>query len=198
MKRKILVSAIIAACLSISIVASGTLAYFTASETAHNIITTDAVNIEIEEWQETEEGLKPYPEDPVYIMPGVTVSKIVDVRNLEAKAFIRAKYQIIVKDPDGEVMDISPETLDSIITIDIDTENWLTKDGDNTWLYHASPVDTGKTTEAIFTKVVFDGPNMTNEYQNCTVEILVDAQAVQFANNGTDAVKAAGWPAENN
>ncbi|MBO5036239.1 MAG: hypothetical protein J6D42_04080, partial [Clostridia bacterium] len=40
MKRKILVSAIIAACLSISIVASGTLAYFTASETAHNIITT--------------------------------------------------------------------------------------------------------------------------------------------------------------
>lgn len=197
MKRKILVSAIIAACLSISIVASGTLAYFTASETAHNIITTDAIKIEIEEWQD-EIGGTPYPTEPVHIMPGVTVSKIVNVKNLEASAFIRAKYQIIVKNPDGEVMDLTPETLDSIVSVDIN-ENWLTKDGDTEWLYHKDVVGAnGGITAPLFTEVTFSGPNMTNEYQNCTVEIIVDAQAVQSANNGNSATKASGWPAENN
>ena len=37
---------------------------------------------------------------------------------------------------------------------------------------------------------------MTNEYQNCTVEVIVKAQGVQTANNGSSALEAAGWPAE--
>ena len=35
---------------------------------------------------------------------------------------------------------------------------------------------------------------MTDEYQNCTVEVVVYAQAVQVANNGDSATAAAGWP----
>ena len=51
-------------------------------------------------------------------------------------------------------------------------------------------------TKPLFTEVVFDGPNMTNEYQNCTVEVIVTAQAVQSANNGEAVLTADGWPEE--
>ena len=70
MKRKILLLAAVVMC--VSIIASGTLAYFTSEDEVHNVITTDAVDIQIEEWQETAEGLVPYPqESPIAVMPGI-------------------------------------------------------------------------------------------------------------------------------
>lgn len=196
MKKKILFVSLIV--IAVSIIASGTLAYFTSSETSHNIITTDAINITIEEWQKTDDGFVAYPEEPIVIMPGTSSSKIVTVRNIDAKAYVRAKYEIIVKDSRGRTMKLSPETINSIISVDLNNEDWIRKNDDDEWFYYASAVKTGEATEALFTKVIFDGPNMTNEYQNCTVEIIVDAQAVQSANNGNSATKASGWPAENN
>ena len=35
-----------------------------------------------------------------------------------------------------------------------------------------------------------------NDYQNCTVNIDVVAQAIQSDNSGASALEAAGWPAE--
>ena len=35
-----------------------------------------------------------------------------------------------------------------------------------------------------------------NENQDCKIEVLVAAQAVQVAHNGSSAVDAAGWPAD--
>ena len=192
MKKKILFVSLIV--IAVSIIASGTLAYFTSSETSHNIITTDAINITIEEWQKTDDGFVAYPEEPIVIMPGTSSSKIVTVRNIDAKAYVRAKYETIVKDSRGRVMKLSPETINSIISVDINNEDWIRKNDDDEWFYYAFAVKTGEATEALFTKVIFDGPNMTNEYQNCTVEIIVDAQAVQSANNGNSATKASGWP----
>ena len=75
----------------------------------------------------------------------------------------------------------------------MNTANWTYRDG---WWYCINAVKNGKATEALMTKVVFDGPNMTNEYQNCTVEIHVNAQAVQSANNKTTVLEAKGWPEE--
>lgn len=192
MKKKLLLLAVVAICAAI--LASGTLAYFASEDQAHNVITTDAVDIEIEEWQ-NEIG-NPYPDDPIEVMPGVIVSKIATIKNLEAEAYIRAKFEVVITREDGSVMELSPETLASIITVTMNGEDWLRKDGDGEWWYYNAPVQTGESTEAFFTEVVFDGPNMTNEYQNCTVEVIVKAQAVQTANNGASALEAAGWPAE--
>lgn len=50
MKKKILTVAAIAICLAV--LASGTLAYFTAEDQVHNVITSDAVDIAIEEWKD--------------------------------------------------------------------------------------------------------------------------------------------------
>lgn len=195
MKRKILLLAAVVMC--VSIIASGTLAYFTSEDEVHNVITTDAVDIQIEEWQETAEGLVPYPqESPIAVMPGVAVSKIATVKNIEAEAYIRAKFEVVVTGADGGIMELSPETLTSIVTLTMNDESWLRKDDDGEWWYYNVPVEVGASTEAFFTEVVFDGSNITNEYQNCTVEITVKAQGVQTANNGSSVMEATGWPVE--
>jgi len=195
MKKKTLLLAVVAIC--VSILASGTLAYFTAEDEAHNVITSGAVDIQIEEWQKTEEGLVPYPkENPIDVMPGVTVSKIAKVKNLEASSYIRAKFDVIITREDDSVMELSPETLASIITVTMNGEDWSRKDGDSEWWYYNAPVQTGASTDAFFTEVIFDGPNMTNEYQNSTAHVIVKAQAVQTANNGASALEAVGWPVE--
>jgi len=195
MKKKVLLLAAVA--IGIATLASGTLAYFTSEDQVHNVITTDAVDIEIEEWQETGEGLVPYPkENPIEVTPGVTVSKIATIKNLEASSYIRAKFEVVITREDESIMELSPETLSSIITLTMNGDDWLRKDGDGEWWYYNAPVKTGESTEAFFTEVVFDGPNMTNEYQNCTVEIIVTAQGVQSANNGNNVIEAAGWQSE--
>lgn len=192
MRKKILMIAGLLICFAIS--AAGTYAYFTAEETSHNVITTGSVNIEIEEWQETNEGLKPYPKDTVKIMPGMSVSKIVKIRNLDARSYIRAKYEVVIKDSQDKNMELSPETKESLIEITMGSSKWVRVDGDDEWWYYTDIVEKGNKTEELFKKVTFDGPNMTNEYQNCTVEVIVTAQAVQSANNGGDVEDIVGWP----
>lgn len=194
MKKKIFAGAIIVICLSI--LAAGTIAYFTDEDTAHNVITSNAVDIAVEEWQEVEGELVPYPADPVEIMPGATLSKIVTVLNQEAEAYVRARYELIITDENGNIMELDEETLSRMIMIAVDTENWLTKPENDGWFYYLSSVATGESTAALFTEVVFSGIDITNEYQNCTVEINVYAQGVQTANNGDSALEAAGWPGE--
>ena len=50
-----------------------------------------------------------------------------------------------------------------------------------------------KATEILFDTVHF-APEMGNEYQNCTANIIISAQAVQTANNGDTVMDAKGWP----
>lgn len=194
MKKKILIMAM--AAILIATIASGTLAYFNSEDTAHNVIASGAVDIMIEEFQQTENGLVPYPSgEKLPVMPGTELSKIVTVENLEQSAYIRVKAEITVYDKDEKAMEIAPEKLAKIISLDIDEEKWTDEKGDG-WWYYTEAVKSAESTEAFFTKVIFDGPAMTNEYQNCTVHVTVKAQATQTANNGTDALTAVGWSAE--
>ena len=77
-----------------------------------------------------------------------------------------------------------------VVTFTVDETKWLLKDG---YYYHLMPVATESSTEILFDEVYF-APTMGNEYQNCKTEIIVYAQAVQTANNGTTVEEAAGWP----
>lgn len=191
MKKKIFAMAVMLIC--ISILASTTLAYFTDVETARNVITSDGIDIAIEEWQETPAGLIPYPSQPITVMPGISVSKIVTVRNQDAQSFVRAKLVLTLKDATGKEMEITSETMEKIIHLTMNAQDWTEKDG---WWYYGAVVNTGEATKPLMTGVSFDGINMTNEYQKCTLEIHVYAQAVQAANNGNTVMEAAGWPEE--
>lgn len=189
MKRKIAFIAAVVICLAM--LATGTMAYFTAENEVRNVITTDGVSIAVEEWQETDEGLVEYPAEPLSVLPGAEVSKIVTVKNLEAKSWIRVRYEVLFYDGEGEAMILSPADIAALVDIPVDEEAWTYADG---WWYCNEAAGEGEATAPLFSTVNFSGPNLNNDYQNCTIEIIVYAHAVQAANNGPSALEAAGWP----
>lgn len=189
--KKMFAISVIAIC--VSLLASVTTAYFTDQGTARNVITAGAVGVTVVEQQKTAEGLVEYPKEKIVVMPGTKVSKIVSVRADEASAYVRARYEIIIFDAEGKDMELDEQTLTSIVGIAPDKEHWTEKSG---WWYFNKALVGGEATEPLFTEVVFSGPEMTNEYQGCTVEIHIITEAVQAANNGNTVWEAAGWPEE--
>lgn len=190
MSKKKIISLCLVVCLLATAI-GGTLAYFTAEETARNVITSGAVSVEVVEKQLVEGALENYPDASVSVMPGSTVSKIVSAKNLDEPAWVRMAYTVTIKDANGDVMELSADQLDQIITIDTDTANWTYKAG---WWYCNKALTTGEESKPLFTEVIFSGPEMGNTYQNCTVMIDVTAQAVQKVHNGDTVMDAAGWP----
>ena len=185
MKKKILLISAIA--IILSLIASGTLAYFTAEETAHNIITTGNIKIQLQEWS-IPPGGEPEPfKDEINVLPGTEVSKIVEVKNIGLNsAWIRISLEDLVTLKTGETTG-RDETL---ISYDINTEKWIENDG---YFYYSNPVEPGETTVPLFTKVIFS-VFMGNDYQESIFEVNVLAQATQVANNGSTVFEAAGWP----
>ena len=182
MKRKLLILSVLAIC--VAIVAAGTLAYFTAEDTAHNVITSGGVDIELKEWAD-EEKTKPF-ENLSGVMPNTTVTKIAEVKNTGASdAWVRVKVEKNIK-LQGEG---TPDT--GLVELTLNTDDWTEKDG---YFYYTKALKPGEVTAPIFTAVTFNA-DMGNEYQNATATVDVFAQAVQTANNGTSALTASGWPA---
>ena len=181
MKRKLLILSVLAIC--IATLAAGTLAYFTSEGKAHNVITTGGVEIAVQEWAD-EEKTKPF-EDLTGIMPGMTVTKIAEVKNTGASdAWVRVKVEKNIK-LQGEG---APDT--GLVELTLNTADWTEKDG---YYYYTKVLKPGEVTAPIFTAVTFK-PDMGNEYQNATATVDVTAQAVQTANNGATVMDAQGWP----
>lgn len=185
MKKRLVIVALLV--IGIAILSAGTIAYFTSEDTAHNVITSGGVKIALEEWAD-EDCTVPYPDEPVEVMPGTSVTKIVTVKNQDADAWVRARFDVIIRNRDGK--EVKPENHEEAVQIACSSK-WISK-GD--WYYYADALSADEITEPLFSEVVFDGPSMTDEYQNCTVEVIVYAQAVQSANNGDTPTTAAGWP----
>ncbi len=203
MKRKALVLALLL--ILLGSISAGTLAYFTADTQTHNVITSGNVNIALVEKTLDGEG-KPvdWPDDGVKgVMPGVDVAKIVRVENTGVgDAWIRVKIDKIVTLANGDRGDKLPDGTEAVTYEIANPELWLTKEGDDEgWYYYKHPVPANKGdasfTETIIETVKFD-PKMGNEYQECTAEVIVSAQAVQVANNGSDVLTAEGWPEKKN
>lgn len=189
MKKKILYIAAIIICLSI--ITSGTLAYFTTEDTARNVITAGGIEVRVIEQQLVNGTLQAYPSQPIPVMPASVVSKVVSVRSEQQAAWIRAKYTLTVRNSAGQIMEIPAEELETVILISPDTKNWSEKDG---WWYYKNPLESGETSKPLFEEVTFSGPKMDNKYQQCTVTVDIITQAVQKSNNGETVWEAKGWP----
>ena len=186
MKKKILFLTAVLVCLSIAM--TGTLAYFTADDVAHNVITTGKVNIALQEWADEDQTV-PF-ENLEGVMPGNEITKIAIVKNTgTAPAWIRVKIDLAVTKQitDNEVLPLPSDK----VKVNIDTENW--KLGTDGYYYYQKALDKGAKTEPIFTSVLFD-KGMGNEYQGSTASVDVFAEAVQTANNGVSVNEASGWP----
>lgn len=191
MKKKLIYVAAILICLSV--ITGGTYAYYTAADTARNVITSGGIGVEVVQQRLVGDTLQADSGQPIPVMPATAVSKIVSARATEQTAWVRMRYTVTVFDAGGKEMKIPADELSKVIVIDPDSTNWTSEDG---WWYYNTPVKTGETTKPLFEKVVFSGPNMGNQYQNCTVVIAVTAQAVQQANNASTITQALGWPAD--
>lgn len=199
-KKKTLAIAVVACCLCLC--AGGTWAYFTDDVTAHNIVTSGGVGIKIVETQSVGGAEVEYPSDPITgAMPGTSVSKIVRVANTDsAEAWIRARVTQEITPASG-VEELPPlHNLDGVevpaVSYDLG-DDWLP--GDDGWFYYAKPVPEGVATAELFRQVNF-AKEMGNEYQGCTVNIQIRAQAVQTANNavpqGGSVMDVKGWPSD--
>lgn len=183
MKRRIFITAVIVICLSL--LAYGTLAYFTAEDIAHNVITSGAIHIKLLEWKD-EAKTTPFPEEGIHgVMPGTDITKIVEVKNTGSNsAWIRVKVEKEIVLTDGSEPDLG------LMTLDFDETSWEYKDG---YYYYNEALEPGEVTAPLFATVSFDA-DMGNAYQNSTASVKVTAYATQVANNGNSAVEAAGWP----
>lgn len=193
MKNKMMLAALVTICLAVAV--SGTLAYFTAEDTAHNVITSGGVNIEVVEKMKDEGGAElDFPADGVKgVMPGTEVSKIVSVKNTgENEAWIRVQVEATIKAADGSALPLDIEGVGPVMTYTVDDSWTRGRDG---YYYYNEPVAADESTAILFDAVAF-APEMGNEYQNCTANIVISAQAVQTANNGGNVYEANGWPAE--
>lgn len=182
MRKKLFSCAVIVICLAM--VAFGTLAYFTADNTAHNVITSGNIDIELQEWANADKTV-PFPEDGVTgVMPGAQVTKIAEVKNTgDNAAYIRVQVSKSVYLNDQE-LDAAP------VGIEFDTTKWEYRDG---FYYYKEALESGAVSEPLFTAVTFAN-DMSNAYQNSTANVVVKAYAVQVANNGGNVFEAAGWP----
>ena len=188
MKRKLLAVAMVLCCLAI--VTGGSLAYFTAEDKAHNVITTGNIDIELQELtdQVDEEG-NPIPfEDLEGVMPGSSASKIVQVKNTGSQpAWVRVSVDKTVQLAES----VEGEGDPALITMDFNQEEWTEKDG---FYYYNHVLAPGETTQPLFTAVTFDSA-MDNLYQGSEISVDVCAYATQSANNGETVLEAQGWPA---
>lgn len=186
MKRRLLAAAVIMFCLSL--VAYGTLAFFTAEDTAHNVITSGEIDIELLEWADAAKTT-PFPEDGVSgVMPGTEVTKIVEVKNTGSnKAWVRVKVdkEITLSEGVQGAVDLG------LMQLDFDESCWIEQGG---YYYYKEPLAPGAVTEPLFASVTFDS-RMGNLYQNSTAKVDVTVYAVQVANNGAAVLDAQGWPA---
>lgn len=187
MKKRILSIAILM--IGLSIIASGTNAYYTAEETAHNVIASGNIDIALIEMSENENGEMVPFENVNGVMPGKKISKIVIVKNTGSQpAYVRVKVEKTVTLRDGtvEIGDLP------FLSYDINTEKWTEKDG---YYYYNMALDVGNETEPLFTVVKFS-KDMGNVYKKSKVELNIQAYATQVANNGESALGALGWPEE--
>lgn len=125
-------------------------------------------------------------EDLAGIMPGMTVTKIAEIKNTGAsEAWVRVKVEKNIRLQAEVEVNPNPDLVELTLNAD-----WEARDG---YYYYKKALKPGEVTAPIFSAVTFNA-SMGNEYQNATATVDVQAQAVQTANNGTTALEAQGWP----
>lgn len=199
MKRKIALLAVVA--IALSLVAYGTVAYFSATGTAHNVLTMGNIKIALadmttvtEDNEQTEVDFNTVYPKGMLVMPATKASKIVYVTNTgDNPCYVRVAVDKKVVSANSEA-----ELNTDGVLINFNTTDWvLGKDEGAEYWYYTKKLEPAESTTKLFTEVEFD-KEIGNDYMNTTFTVSVSAQAVQSDNNEfseTESVlDVVGWP----
>ncbi len=184
LKEKLLVLSMVMTVAAIA--ACGSMAYFTEEERAENVIRAGNIKIKLQEKQLSPSGETTLPfEDSVNVVPGGTVSKIVQVENVGGQSvWIRASFQMEVTTADG-----GKEADASLLSLRLNTADWTEREG---FYYYNEALAPGQTTAPLLEAVGFFGAT-DDSYQNGSAVVTVNLWATQSIHNGHSALAAAGW-----
>lgn len=188
MKKKVALTAAAVAMVG-TLAVGGTLAWFTDTETATNVVTMGEVDIKLSEDGKSDgdiiSGGLTYDD----VMPGDEFAKEVKIENLEQAAWVRAK--ITVDGFDGvtttnsdkiEFYKYNASGVGEEVTV-----AWTGNDGVGTvgpWKMEAKDAE-----DYILFDYVKVPTNWGNEFTNASFTIKVEVEAIQYDNN-TDSAKA--------
>lgn len=162
-----------------------TLAYYTVTGTATNVVTSGSIALKIHE--QTKDG-EPFPSQGIRVYPGDKVSKEVTVENTCGQPFyLRIRLTNGVEKLLASVEDV--------FAFDVNTADWtLHEDG---YYYYNSILQPGQTTPTLFKEVEIVRERVAGRLSGRTLTLTVTAQAVQSKNNPADHPwQAEGWPAQ--
>ena len=185
-KFKFKLTIISIAAILFTLLTQGTLAYYSTTGLATNVVTSGNISFIIHET--TDQGTE-FPKEGVYVIPGEVVSKKVTIESgCDHPFYLRVKV----------VYGVNSEELsaEDCFKLNIDQEVWEYRDG---WYYYKGIVNPYETTPCVFSHVEVVGDKVDNSYIGKTLSLTVKAHAVQSENNpveGTDTFNAVGWPEE--
>lgn len=185
MRRKVALTAAAVAMVG-TLAVGGTLAWFTDTETATNVVTTGNVNIAWYEHGPYEEGFqkitngnpgitfgKGENEEPV--TPGATLTKEAKVGNIgKNSALIRAKIKYVAAD--------GTELESSDITVKLTEDSGWFVEGD--YYYYEDIVNPGTNDNPTYTNTIIDALVVSNTASADLdgIQVVLDAEAVQADN----------------
>lgn len=208
MKKKSLVTMIVAVTLVAVVGVGATLAYFTDKEDATNVITMGHVDIELTEPhfdKEKDENGNDVPgfdgeEDNVIsnIVPGQEVPKdpTITLTENSARAYIRVKLNCKFTHSDGTEDKYWRYSMENLIPELKGNSSWYYNSYENCY-YYQEPLNPGDSV-TMFNKVVIPA-DWGNKYADGKLDIAVNAEAIQADGftPETDGDKIIGWKVEN-
>lgn len=162
-----------------------TVAYYTATGTATNVVTSGNIQLMIHEHNGNDGTI--FPTGGIQVRPGDKVAKRVAVENTSSQPF----YLRIRLTPGVENADLP---VDKVFAIAINAGEWtLYEDG---CYYYNTILRPGQVTNSLFREVEIVKEHVGKQYEGKTLTLTVTAEAVQSKNNPADYPwLAQGWPA---
>lgn len=180
MKKRVALTAAAVALVG-TLAVGGTLAWFTDTETATNVVTMGEVDIKLSEDGGTDGIIKDGGLKYDDVMPGDTFTKKVTIENLEQAAWIRAKIEVTDLD------DVTTTNTDHIKFYKDDKEVSVTwaANGDGTGYVGPVKMEANDAEDYILFDSIKVPSSWGNEFVNQEMTIKVSVEAVQYENNTT-------------
>lgn len=170
--------------------ASVTIAFTTRQATANNVLTFGNLKLALRQTTLSPTGEEiPYNEQESFnITTHNTVSRIVRVENVgDHPMYVRIALSMNGTRADGTAFDT-----DDLVQYNINDTDWVYRDG---WYYYRHALEAQQTTRPLLTEVEFDGNGViTAGGPDSSMDLQIDAQAVQSENNAAAVLDASGWP----